>query len=288
MRYSRAGVVAVLLAAEVFIGAAIVWTLRGGHGWTLQASGLHHISRQGKAYPPIEAGMSPHVVIDDPDSRIVITPSTDGKVHVTDGWRASGWVFGRDRTVPLRISTIPGGVSIQRSGDWFHIGFLVDDSHRTLVALPPHSQLDVRHCGGADASGLTGAVAIHSDDGSISLSGIHATGVNLVSRDGSLRLDDVQAPAIEARTSDGSIRAEKLQVGGGHLRSADGSIRVALLQPNLRIHAHSDDGSIRVDGRRVGDLGDSSASDYRFGTGGGSLKLSTQDGSIHITTNGAL
>src|SRR5690242_16097133 len=81
MRYSRAGIVAVLAAAEIFVAGAILWALGGGSFAVHAASLPHAYSWQaGKAFSPIDAGNAPHVVVNDPESRFVIEASTDGKV----------------------------------------------------------------------------------------------------------------------------------------------------------------------------------------------------------------
>ena len=288
MRYSRTGIVAVLVAAEIFIGGAILWFVRGGHGWSAQASGLHQVSEHGMTFDPIDAGSSPHVSIDDPDSRIVVTPSNDGKVHVSDGWSASGWMFGPPKDVPLNVSRTADGVAISRGSGGFHIGFFISDTERTNVALPPGARLDIRRCAGADVSGLTGAVAVRSVDGAIHLSGIRAQALQVSSSDGDLRFEDVQAPSIDASTNDGSISASDLRVGGGTIRSLDGGIRLALADANVTVHARTQDGSVRFNGNSVHSEDDSAGGDYRVGTGSGSLQVSTSDGSIHIYTNGAI
>lgn len=289
MRYSRTGIVAVLLAVEVFIGGAILWALAGGRAtWPAQASGLHRVSEGGKTFTPIDAGNAPHVVIDDPDSRVVITASTDGKVHVTDDTRTVGWVWGSSSQAPLTVNRTADGVRIQRADGRPHVAIFGFDYQHTEVALPADATLEIQRCGGAELTGLTGTVAVHSVDGSIALSGVHASRLQLDSDDGSLRMDDVRVPSIDAVTNDGSIRANNLQVDGGRLQTSDGSIRVALAGANLTVHARTGDGSIRIDGRRVAQDGDSGVTDIQVGTGGGSLQVATQDGSIHITTNGAL
>ncbi|HLI96148.1 MAG TPA: DUF4097 family beta strand repeat-containing protein [Candidatus Baltobacteraceae bacterium] len=286
MRYSRTGIVVVLLAAELFIGAAIIWCLDGR--FSVQAAGLHAVDAHGKTLAPIDAGDAPHVVIDDPDSRVVITASTDGKVHVTDDSRTWGWVWGTPTVPPLTAARTADGVSIRRANGNLHVGILGIDFQHTEVAVPPAAFLDITRCGGAQVTGITGEVGIHSVDGSISLNGVHSTKITLASDDGSLRLNDVRTPNIDAVTNDGSIRAAGLSVDGGRLQSSDGSIHVGLLAANLAVHAHTDDGSIRFNGERAAQDEDSGTADYQVGTGGGSLRVSTQDGSIHINTNGAI
>jgi hypothetical protein len=102
-------------------------------------------------------------------------------------------------------------------------------------------------------------------------------------------LDDVSATQIDATTKDGSIRAHGVETAGGTLHTDDGTITLGLApNVNLAIHARTNDGRLTLDGRRATRSDDdSSTADYHVGTGGGSLEVSSQDGSIHITTNGA-
>lgn len=253
MRYSRTGIVAVLLAAEVFIGGAILWTLTGGRmTWPAQASGLHRVSDQaGKTFAPIDAGSTPHVVIDDPDSRIVITTSADGKVHVTDDARTVGWVWGTPGShANLSVVKTGDGVSITRGGGQQQVAIVGFDYQHTDVEVPAGAFVDVRRCGGADVTGLAGQVRIHSVDG--------------------------------------SIKGRGLRVTGGEIQTDDGAIRLAFADANVSVHAKTSDGSIHFDGRRAAGDDESAGADLQIGTGGGSLLVSSQDGSIHISTNGAL
>ncbi|HZZ66458.1 MAG TPA: hypothetical protein VFE17_13210, partial [Candidatus Baltobacteraceae bacterium] len=55
----------------------------------------------------------------------------------------------------------------------------------------------------------------------------------------------------------------------------------------VNISAHTADGSVHYNGRRVDSNDDASNANFTVGSGGGQLALTTQDGSINITTNGA-
>ena len=269
MRYSRAGIVAVLLAVEVFVGGVILWAVRGGHlGLAAQASDVNRMGEQAR----IDAGASPHVVINDPDHRVIVTSSADGKVHVTDHTHLLGWFIGSHASdAPLHVERTAGGVSISRADAQPHndVGFIGIDYQHTEVAVPPDSALEIASCGGANVTG------------------VKARDVKISCGDGSLHLTDVQSPSIVAVTGEGSIKASNVRVDGGRLHSGYGSIHLALTGANLTVHAQTGDGSIRIDGARVA-RDESGAASYHFGTGGGSLEVSTQDGSIHITPNGAL
>jgi hypothetical protein len=292
MRYSRTGIIAVLLAAEAFIAGAIFWALgvHSGYGFSAQASGLHRVDAGGKTFAAIDAGDSPHVVISDSDSHVVVTTSSDGEVHVTDASHENGWYWGDAARPPLQVARTSDGVSITRAeGHGVRFQFFGFSQDRVEIALPAGSLLDVRGCSGADVTGLTGEVRVHSVDGHIAARDIHTQTLAMQSDDGRLQLDNVDAENINATTHDGSIHAKGLRVRGGTLSSDDGSITVALASDvNLAVRAHTSDGRLTFDGRRA-DRGedDSSTGHYQIGSGGSPLEVSTQDGSIHITTNGA-
>lgn len=271
MRYSRAGIVAVLAAAEVFIGGAILWSLGRG-SFSVHAAALPHTANWSgeKTFAAIDAGSTPHVLVNDPESRVVISASSDGKVHVADRSRMTGWYLGTNTPRALQVQRTGDGVSILRpaaeGGTPLEIiGF---SQQRVEVQVPPGAYLDVQRCAGADLAGLRGRIAVYSVDGS-------------------LHLDDINTPSIDAYTRDGSIRGEGLQAGGGSLRSGDGRVRVSLAG-DVTVRASTADGSIYLNGHRAASGDGGSQAEFQIGKGGGPLTISTQDGSIHVTSNGAL
>ena len=84
---SRTSVVAMLIAIEVAIVGIALYAVRG-------IGGVHAAEFAAKTITPIDAGASPRVEIDDPDSRVDVTASTDGLVHVTDLTHVHGAFFG--------------------------------------------------------------------------------------------------------------------------------------------------------------------------------------------------
>ncbi len=161
----------------------------------------------------------------------------------------------------------------------------------------------------ADSSG---SVSAHSNDGRVELRRVRGNTLEISSDDGSLRLADVTANALTARTGDGSIHAQGIVLNGSAPRatvhSGDGSVRVDGLFPgsgtytissgdgsiglalasgsNATIAAHTDDGSMTLDGQSFHNDGGNQQT-LRVGDGSSSLNVSSGDGSIHITTNGA-
>lgn len=280
MRYTRTGIIAVLVAVEVFIAGTIVAVAGGFSG---QPGAFRSASYQPVSLAPIDAGSQPHVVVRDPDSHLVITASNDGQVHVTDATRVAGWLWGA-APKHVQMQRTPDGVVIERPSAprTLIFGF---ESSRTEIALPPNATLDIQQAGGTDLSDLTGVIAVHSNDGHIEAHNIRSSQLSFSSADGHIYLDDVSADRIDAATADGSIHATALHTGGGRLHTDDGSIRLTFADAsNLTVHARTADGSIRVNGVRQRA---ESPADYTLGDGTGSLDVSTSDGSIRINTNGA-
>jgi hypothetical protein len=283
MRYSRTGIIAVLIAAELFIAAVIVVSA-GGLKTFVAAGNGHDFNYAPYSLPAVDAGSHPHVVIDDADSRVAVTPSTDGQVHITDATRLGGWGWG-SRPQHLQVRKTADGVVIERpavSGRVMIFGF---ETSRTEVAVPADATIEITHSGGADLSDLTGTISAHSDDGHITAANLRSGDLTLTTADGHITLDNVDADTFNVTTADGSIRASSLRVRNGTAHTADGSITLAFADAgNLTVHARTADGSIRINGMRQDD---SSPTDYKLGNGAGSLDVATQDGSIRVTTNGA-
>jgi hypothetical protein len=160
---------------------------------------------------------------------------------------------------------------------------------------------------------IRGAVVAHSDDGHLDATDVSGDTLALSTNDGSLHLHDVTARVLDATTSDGRVEAMNLSIDGATphvtLHTGDGSLHISgrfapqgtydfssgdgsaeltvASGSDLAISASTGNGRIHVDGSSYGD-GDSATRTIRLGNGSGAMRLATQDGSIHITTNGAL
>lgn len=303
---SRSSFVALLIAAELVIVGIALYAIRG-------MGRVHAADFAARTIAPLDAGAAPQIDIDDPDSRVDVSVSSDGLVHVKDLTDLHGAFFGGPSSVgQLDVARTPAGVAIRRP----HTGGLSlsfgSIERRIEVDVPSGSRLHVTRCSGARVSGIAGGVAVASQDGRIELTGLRGSvdaksddgaivatdirgdSVVLQSADGHLTLDDVSASSLDGQTKDGSIEARGLTIADGArrgvLRTDDGSIRVALVpDANLTVDASTGDGDIDVDGSTVntGD-GDSAQHTIRLGNGTGGLQLSSGDGSIHILTNGAV
>ncbi|HVA33103.1 MAG TPA: DUF4097 family beta strand repeat-containing protein, partial [Candidatus Baltobacteraceae bacterium] len=137
------------------------------------------------------------------------------------------------------------------------------------VSVPAGSRLEIVRCSGADVAGMTGSVSVRSQDGRISL-------------------DDLRGD-VDAHTDDGRIAANDLAIArSGSLSTNDGSIHLSFARgADVTVDASTSDGSLEIDGTRVPhDDSDAVRHTLRVGAGTGNLRVSTDDGSIHITTHG--
>lgn len=280
MRYTRTGVIAILIAAEIFIAGAIVASAGGLSSF----SGIH--DARTFDYTPnmtatVDAGQTPHVVIDDRDSTVTVVASSDGKIHVTDATHIHGWGWG-SRPGQLKVEKTSDGVLIQRPSVADRIVIFGFEFSGTQVEVPAGATLEIRDSSGARITGLTGTIDARSNDGSIRATNVRSDAVSLRTSDGRIYLTNVDAVKLDGQTSDGSIIADNLHVGSGTLRTSDGSIKIALSNADVKVRAQTSDGSIRFNGMRQAD----SPAEYTFGNGSGSLDVATQDGSIRVT-NGA-
>ncbi|HET7814766.1 MAG TPA: DUF4097 family beta strand repeat-containing protein, partial [Candidatus Baltobacteraceae bacterium] len=218
-----------------------------------QASSLHPEHYHATDTAVLDAGTAPHIVVDDRDSRIVVTPSYDGRVHVADQSESFGFVWrSRGQRSRLAIARTGDGVAVSRpSTGGLGINVLGYEDARVSLSIPPGSYLDVKGCDGADVRGL-------------------------------------RAQSVSVTCQDGSLRVSDLAVQSGTLQTADGSIRVALAASDVTVHAVTGDGSLRFNGRRVRSNDDSDGAEgtFQLGSGSGRLEVGTHDGSIRITTTG--
>lgn len=283
---SRVSVVAMLIAVEVAIVGIALYAVRG-------MADVHHANFAPKTLAVMNVGAAPQVDIDDAQSRVDVSPSTDGLVHVSDLTNVHGAFFGGSSTIAkLQVERTSGGVAIRRpdSGN-LNVEFGWSE-RRIKVEIPNGSHLRITRCSGAEITAIEGGVAVASQDGRITLADLRGT-VEATSDDGSIHANGIRGDSVTLQTKDGSIDVRGLAIvdGARHgvLHTSDGTIRVAL-EPNadLTVDASTSDGSIEVDGNNVGSDGDSAQHSIRLGNGSGSLQLSSGDGSIHIVTNGAV
>ena len=308
---SRASIVGMLVAAEILIVGMALYTLRGSA--PAFGASVHGIDFTAAATAPIAAGATPHVVIDDRESRVRVGVSSDNLVHVRDLTQFRGAIFSSSSKYPqLRVTRTGDGVLIERPQAGSVSMDIFGYSTQTIeVDVPSGSRLEIARCSGAEVTGIAGGVSVRSQDGSVKLADLQGT-IDVASDDGSLRANNLQADTLTLETRDGRIEADGVSVAGAHpqatlhsgdgsvhasgtfaaggtyeLSSDDGSIELRLARDaDLTIAASTGDGRILVDGNAA-ETDDSSQRTIRLGAGSSTMKLATSDGSIRILTNGA-
>lgn len=264
---SRATVIGTLFAIEVALFGTIVYFLGGAptHAASVDLGG-------NKIVDVVDAGSAPHVVVRDPDSRVFIVPSTDGRVHVSDLWAMHGWTFGNGKIPAIHVNRTSDGVEVARDPEGgSHFVVFGYSNERTMIALPPAATLDIEKSSGSDITGIAGTMRIRSQDGRI-------------------YFHDTSAPSIEAYSTSGRVVFEgQLQPNGQYaFKTADGRVVItAAGMTGMGIHAQTADGSIHIDGRRVGNREDADDATYdAAGNSGGKIDVQTSDGSITINSMG--
>jgi DUF4097 and DUF4098 domain-containing protein YvlB len=189
-----------------------------------------------------------------------------------------------------------------------HMSWHVFSGHRSLrvnVRVPRDVDADVRTGdGNVEATNLAGKLQFDSGDGNVNANNIHGeirmhTGDGRIegqgfdgsldanTGDGSMRVEG-RFDSLELKTGDGSIDAK---VGSGskvanswNVHSGDGSITLRLPGDlNANLEAHTGDGSVNMDYPIMmsGTLSRGSVHG-KLNAGGGTLAVSSGDGSIHI------
>ena len=281
---SRTSIVAMLVAVEVLVAGLCIWSLtNAGAGWG--GMGLHRVDYNARPFAPIAAGPSPVVTIDDVDSHVVVSASTDGLVHVTDETAVHGWIAGSDQAQVLTASRTPDGVRIFRPEGHFVIG---DTNDRVLVQVPPMSRLEIVRSDACDISGIRNGASVHTNDGHITATDVSGNAFDFDSGDGRVTISNISftgnAPHMHVRTADGSVHVSGAfgAPGAYSVETGDGRVDVTLLSgSNVTVSSSTGDGSITIDGNRH------AGSTVKVGNGDAAMNVHTEDGSIHITTNGA-
>ena len=198
-------------------------------------------------------------------------------------------------------------VAVKREGNprgwhWFGAG-----SARLVVSVPASSNVQARSGDGSiSLEGVNGTIALRSGDGSIRAT--RSSGkISVTTGDGSINLDRVDG-VLEATTGDGgvsvtgkltSVRARSgdggiavhAQPGSSaasdwEVTSGDGAVTLEIPDDfSTNLDAHTGDGGIHLDGVSVTNVtGSISRNTVRgqIGSGGGSVRVRTGDGSITL------
>jgi DUF4097 and DUF4098 domain-containing protein YvlB len=216
-------------------------------------------------------------------SRVEVTAADVSAIKVTERHR---WT--NDKNKPKATHTVRGGTLMLSSKCGTQLIGVGGCGVSYRVQVPRDIPVDVEDRDGAIvASGLTGAVKLHSDNGSLTVSKLRATSVSLSSQDGSLRVSG-HATTADLSSQNGSVDARGLTADRLKARSADGRIRVS---GHVRVaDLGTDNGSIDASGltadrvtARTRDGGidldlDAPPANVRASTDNGSVRLSLPAG----------
>ncbi|MFY9801533.1 MAG: DUF4097 family beta strand repeat-containing protein [Candidatus Acidiferrales bacterium] len=243
-----------------------------------------------------------HVTTSDGDVSVTGSDQKQIDAHVT----TQGWKLGPN-DVQIVESQNGNSVSIEVRVPHWNFSFF-GGSHRSVhvdLHVPRELDLDVRTSdGNVVAQGVSGKVQIDTGDGNVTATNVrgdvrmHTGDGHIVGHgfDGSLDADtgdgnlqvDGRFDVLALKTGDGSIEA---QVGTGskvangwNLHSGDGHITLRVPGDlNAYVDAHTGDGSITLDiPIQVSGSLSHSAVRGKLNAGGGTLAITSGDGSIHI------
>ena len=243
-----------------------------------------------------------HVQTDDGDVSITSADQKDISAHVT----TSRYKIGSD---DVRIEESQSGdtVNIAVKMPHFSWGFWGNHGGSVKVELrvPRELNLDV-HTGDGNvtADPVSGHVRLETGDGNINANGIkgdivmHSGDGHIIASklDGTLKVDTGDGnvtvggrfDSLDLHTGDGNIDASAMSgskvAAGWMLHSGDGRIDIRVPSDlSADLDAHTGDGSITLD-IPITVAGSLSHSTVRgkLNGGGGSLKISSGDGSIHL------
>jgi DUF4097 and DUF4098 domain-containing protein YvlB len=218
-----------------------------------------------------------------------------------------GWKVGSN-DVQVIESQSGNSVSIEvrvPHWNWSFFGGSHNRSVRVELRVPRELALNVRTSdGNVTASGVSGKIEFDTGDGNVTANSVrgdirmhtgdgHIDGHSLDGSldadtgDGNLRIDG-RFDALALKTGDGSIDAQVATgskvANGWNLHSGDGHITLRLPSDlNAYLDAHTGDGSITLDiPVQVSGSLSHSAVRGKLNAGGGTLAVTSGDGSIHI------
>ncbi|MEU8345709.1 DUF4097 family beta strand repeat-containing protein [Spirillospora sp. NPDC048832] len=162
--------------------------------------------------------------IEGTSDRVVVTASDSPGIEVSERLRWSN-----DKNKPKVEHVTEGGtvkLTAKCGGQAIGIGMSsCGVSYRVRVPRSLPVEVESRD-GRIDASGLSGTVRLHSENGSIRATDLNASSVSLVSQDGSVRISG-RVTTADIRSQNGSVNANGLTAGTLKVRSADGSIQLS-------------------------------------------------------------
>jgi DUF4097 and DUF4098 domain-containing protein YvlB len=269
--------------------AAIVLALMSTGCVDIVGADLKQVVREEKHF---DVSGKPEVVLSTFDGSIEVRPWNQPGVQVVVEKR------GRDdadiRSIEVKTEQSGNRITVDARAErhanrGLHIGWYVGRSAKLIVSVPAASDVNAKSGDGSiDIEGVTGAIVLHSGDGSIRARDL-AGDVDVSTGDGSVHMDG-RFQALRAHSGDGSLR---IQAGRGSavakdwdITTGDGSVTLEIPDGlNAELDAHTGDGRISLTDVTVSNVqGEIRRNDVRgrLGSGGGALRIRTGDGSITL------
>jgi hypothetical protein len=309
---SRSTLVGALVVTELVIVAAAARAVSGGgpayapgpmsgththFGFVFRNPGGHAVTST--VDRSFAAGLTPHVIVDVSDVPVTVQTAGLPVVHVLGTVRKSGFRDSEDGSIT--VAQTADGVRVTAS-DTSHVR---GSFERTLrLTVPPGALVEIASGGAVEASGLRAKLIVHVD-GAIRVSN-HRGDLDVTTASGDVNLVDVQAGAIGAHTEEGDVKltsvgadhfdvhtesgkiaATDLRAVDGALTTADGAIGVTFAAgSDANVHVHTDDGDITGAGPAPQTTASAETRTMRLGSARGSFTVSTDSGSITISSQG--
>ncbi|GAC1389175.1 MAG: hypothetical protein NVSMB31_04750 [Vulcanimicrobiaceae bacterium] len=283
---SRISTVGALVVAEIMVVGAIIYALSGA---APRATAVN--IGADRVIGVMNAGDAPHVVVSDPDSRVVLLASSDGRVHVIDRSEIHGFVIHGPKEYPIpRMTRTADGLRIERASRGSWLGVIGESNPRIEVDVPAHAIIDVEKSSGINATGMHGSLYVRSQDGSINLHDVRGV-VDAQTDDGHIDAIDVQSAKISLISSSGHLKLDNVTTQNLNATTRDGHITARNMHvdaPGSTVTLHTGDGPVEFYGNAAPD------GTYDLSTSDGHIRLDvpelgaytiharTQDGSIRV------
>lgn len=213
------------------------------------------------------------------DSEVHIQESQSGdSVNISVKLPHFNWSFWGNHGGSVRVELrVPRELNLD-----VHTG----DGNVTSDTVSGHIRIDTGD-GNINATGVKGDMYMHTGDGHIEASNLDGT-LKVDTGDGHVTVGG-RFDALDLHTGDGNIDASAMSgskvANGWVLHSGDGRINLRVPGDlSADLDAHTGDGSITVDMPITvsGSMGHTSSVHGKLNGGGGQLKITSGDGSIHV------
>ncbi len=276
------------LSLVVIAGTTLGLGARFGGGMARQASAT---ASEAKSFT---VGTPAHLEVDNTAGEIRITVGDADQIDVT----AATTAWGPDQAqADAELAEVE--VIMTQQGDTVHL----EARRRSTVAVelrtfevlftikvPAHTRVDASSgSGSVTLTGTTGAAALHSDFGDVTVEDVSG-GLSLTSSSGNLTATGVRADGadVELDTDFGSITLDDVVGAAVTLTSSSGRLDLTDVTASGRIQAHTDFGDIVIATTQAAsyDL-TSNSGEINLTDAAGAIKAHTDFGDVRVVASGA-